>query len=114
MSLVFFFKQKTAYEMRISDWSSAVCSSDLCPNCGTGRLALRGGRFGPFIACSNYPECKYTRKFAQPGGTENGGDNGPETLGTDPDSEIGRASCRDRVCQYVYISVVTGAYKKKK
>src|SRR3546814_9630996 len=27
---VFFFKQKTAYEMRISDWSSDVCSSDLC------------------------------------------------------------------------------------
>src|SRR3546814_16474662 len=29
MSLFFFFKQKTAYEMRISDWSSDVCSSDL-------------------------------------------------------------------------------------
>src|SRR3546814_3929293 len=28
--VVFFFKQKTAYEMRISDWSSDVCSSDLC------------------------------------------------------------------------------------
>src|SRR3546814_17699994 len=30
--LFFFFKQKTAYEMRISDWSSDVCSSDLIPN----------------------------------------------------------------------------------
>lgn len=39
-----------------------------CPSCGSGRLALRGGRFGAFVACSNYPECKYTRKFAQPGG----------------------------------------------
>src|SRR3546814_5436622 len=29
MSVFFFFKQKTAYEMRISDWSSDVCSSDL-------------------------------------------------------------------------------------
>src|SRR3546814_10242187 len=29
--LIFCFKQKTAYEMRISDWSSDVCSSDLCP-----------------------------------------------------------------------------------
>src|SRR3546814_9446029 len=29
--VLFFFKQKTAYEMRISDWSSDVCSSDLCP-----------------------------------------------------------------------------------
>jgi DNA topoisomerase-1 len=56
----------------------------LCPNCGEGRLALRGGRFGAFIACSNYPECKYTRRFAQQGGEEQGGDTGPEVLGTDP------------------------------
>src|SRR3546814_21120368 len=32
VSVIFFFKQKTAYEMRISDWSSDVCSSDLFPN----------------------------------------------------------------------------------
>src|SRR3546814_7268339 len=31
---IFFFKQKTAYEMRISDWSSDVCSSDLPMSCG--------------------------------------------------------------------------------
>src|SRR3546814_7384987 len=31
MYIIFFFKQKTAYEMRISDWSSDVCSSDLTP-----------------------------------------------------------------------------------
>src|SRR3546814_14230625 len=30
-SIIFFFKQRTAYEMRISDWSSDVCSSDLLP-----------------------------------------------------------------------------------
>ncbi len=54
----------------------------LCPKCGEGRLALRGGRFGAFIACSNYPECKYTRKFAQPGGTQDSGEEGE--LGTDP------------------------------
>ncbi|URW74942.1 type I DNA topoisomerase [Sphingomonas donggukensis] len=54
-----------------------------CPNCGDGRLALRGGRFGAFVACSNYPECKYTRRFAQGGGAA-GEDSGPETLGTDP------------------------------
>src|SRR3546814_4952201 len=38
----FFFKQKTAYEMRISDWSSDVCSSDLVAR-GAARLALHGG-----------------------------------------------------------------------
>src|SRR5690242_6759201 len=59
----------------------------LCPNCGTGRLALRGGKFGAFVACSNYPECKYTRAFAQPGGL-GAEDSGPETLGTDPDSGL--------------------------
>src|SRR3546814_2463621 len=35
----FFFKQKTAYEMRISDWSSDVCSSDLMPRAGCGYAA---------------------------------------------------------------------------
>ena len=59
----------------------------LCPNCGNGRLALRGGRFGAFVACSNYPECKYTRRFAQPGG-EDGADSGPETLGVDPETNL--------------------------
>src|SRR3546814_6209719 len=38
---VFFFKQKTAYEMRISDWSSDVCSSDLRRACATGRRCAR-------------------------------------------------------------------------
>ena len=42
----------------------------LCPNCGSGRLALRGGKFGAFVACSNYPECKYTRRFGQPAAVE--------------------------------------------
>ncbi|QJU57776.1 type I DNA topoisomerase [Sphingomonas sp. AP4-R1] len=55
----------------------------LCPNCGNGRLALRGGRFGAFVACSNYPECKYTRRFAQ-GGSEESADTGPVELGRDP------------------------------
>src|SRR3546814_7487792 len=41
--LVFFFKQKTAYEMRISDWSSDVCSSDLLDTC-------------PQAALANYPD----------------------------------------------------------
>lgn len=59
----------------------------LCPKCGEGRLALRGGKFGAFVACSNYPDCKYTRKFAQPGG-ENGEDTGPEVLGVHPETEL--------------------------
>lgn len=56
-----------------------------CPKCGDGRLALRGGRYGAFVACSNYPECKFTRRFAQPDGE--GGDGGDDTvMGTDPET----------------------------
>jgi len=67
----------------------------LCPNCGEGRLSLRGGRFGAFVACSNYPECKYTRRFAQAGGAS-GEDTGPEVLGQDPETgaDISRRSGR--------------------
>src|SRR3546814_8870105 len=47
-STFFFFKQKTAYEMRISDWSSDVCSSDLLLSCAAGAArrgdGLQGGR----------------------------------------------------------------------
>ena len=66
-----------------------------CPMCGDGQLALRGGRFGAFIACSNYPDCKYTRKFGQPGGKD-GEDTGPEVLGQHPETgqDITRKSGR--------------------
>ncbi|GLT01163.1 DNA topoisomerase 1 [Sphingobium jiangsuense] len=56
-----------------------------CPMCADGRLSLRGGRFGAFIACSNYPDCKFTRKFGQPGGAGET-DSGPEILGQDPET----------------------------
>ncbi|MBU3079078.1 type I DNA topoisomerase [Sphingomonas quercus] len=67
----------------------------LCPSCGVGRLSLRGGRFGAFIACSNYPECKFTRRFAQAGEAAND-DTGPVVLGTDPETgqEVSQRSGR--------------------
>ena len=68
----------------------------ICPKCGSGKLALRGGRFGAFVACSNYPECKFTRKFAQPGGADGMTSDGPEVLGNHPETgqEISRKSGR--------------------
>jgi len=57
----------------------------LCPACGEGRLALRGGRFGAFVACSNYPDCKFTRRFGQ-GGEEAAAGDGPEVLGAHPET----------------------------
>ncbi|WP_341207111.1 type I DNA topoisomerase [uncultured Sphingomonas sp.] len=59
----------------------------LCPACHAGQLALRGGKFGAFIACSNYPDCKFTRRFAQ-GGDAAAEDAGPETLGQDPETGL--------------------------
>src|SRR4051794_2180116 len=51
----------------------------VCPQCGNGRLSLRGGKFGAFVACSNYPECKYTQKFGQ--GGDQAQSDGPTELG---------------------------------
>ena len=67
-----------------------------CPACADGRLALRGGRFGAFVACSNYPECKYTRRFAQAGAEDQDADAGPLALGQDPETgeEVTRRSGR--------------------
>ncbi len=68
----------------------------LCPKCQEGRLSLRGGRYGAFIACSNYPECKFTRKFAQPGADGGDAGDGDGVLGTDPQTgeEITRKAGR--------------------
>jgi DNA topoisomerase-1 len=53
-----------------------------CPGCGEGRLSLKLGRFGAFIGCSNYPECRYTRQLGQ--SAEEAETNGPRVLGNDP------------------------------
>ena len=62
----------------------------LCPVCNKGRLGLKLGKFGGFIGCSNYPECRYTRKLGFEGDDENGdsGDAGPRLLGNDPVSGL--------------------------
>ena len=55
----------------------------LCPTCGTGRLSLKTGKYGAFVGCSNYPECRFTRPIAQENGEE-GGEGGDRELGVDP------------------------------
>jgi len=55
-----------------------------CPSCETGRLNLKLGRFGAFVGCTNYPECKFTRQIgAKPGD----GDAGPVEIGLYPGTE---------------------------
>ena len=55
----------------------------LCPTCGNGRLSLKTGKFGAFVGCSNYPECRHTRPLAQ-SDAEDGGESGDRELGIDP------------------------------
>src|SRR3546814_4696905 len=105
--MFFFFKQKTAYELRISDWSSDVCSSDLNRN-----------HHAIFLACTiplaaallrdefmRKRERALVRAWLAMAGillvilTILIGSRGGLV-------EIGRASCRERVCQYGYISGV--------
>ena len=60
-----------------------------CPTCGTGALSLKLGKFGAFIGCSNYPECRHTMQLsdAATGGAESA-IAGDGNLGTDPDSGL--------------------------
>src|SRR3546814_2692748 len=83
--VVFFFvKQKTAYEMRISDWSSDVCSSDLL-------------EWDP-AELSRAIGCVFENPFTQISGIK---DTVFEEIAFGLENKIGRASCRERVCQYV-------------
>src|SRR3546814_9412000 len=82
----FFFKQKTAYEMRISDWSSDVCSSDL------GVLEALAISLDIFRG-------RYRKSFEHPSPIP--ANQVQEYKFRLPTVKIGRASCRERVCQYV-------------
>src|SRR3546814_5183283 len=94
---VFFFKQKTAYEMRISDWSSDVCSSDLA------RYILE--RASARETTARVAVGALCKEFLRPFGVEilsHVVSVGSERLDRPAAwHEIGRASCRERVCQYV-------------
>src|SRR3546814_8567710 len=106
----FFFKQKTAYEMRISDWSSDVCSSDL----------LKPWQYDVLVTENMFGDILSDLIAAMVGGMgmAPSGDIGDHyglfqpAHGSAPDiagkgianptaMKIGRASCRERVCQYV-------------
>ncbi|MBO9587977.1 type I DNA topoisomerase [Devosia sp.] len=58
-----------------------------CPTCGTGTLSLKLGKFGAFIGCSNYPECKHTMQLSDAAsGQSSEAAQGDGVLGTDPES----------------------------
>ena len=57
----------------------------ICPKCNEGELSLKTGKFGAFVGCTRYPECRFTRPFAQAEGRE--GDIERE-LGIDPETGL--------------------------
>src|SRR3546814_4905716 len=115
--VVFFFKQKTAYEMRISDWSSDVCSSDLGLTQGCFEAIAANGTdeqkntYLPKLAtgewsgtmCMTEPQAgsdlAAVKTKAHPQDDGSFLLEGSKIFITS--GEIGRASCRERVCQYV-------------
>jgi DNA topoisomerase-1 len=59
----------------------------LCPACNAGQLSLKVGKFGAFIGCSNYPECRYTRTLSPPTGDAAADARpGVKVLGVNPDT----------------------------
>src|SRR3546814_3978565 len=110
---VFFFKQKTAYEMRISDWSSDVCSSDLWQDRdGNDRyttevvIAGMGGNLTMLDGAPGGGGSRGGSDWNQGGGSSGGWDQGGASGGSSGgggwnQGEIGREPCRARVCQAV-------------
>src|SRR3546814_1590349 len=92
----FFFKQKTAYEMRISDWSSDVCSSDLQPRLDDIDLGELDRRVLEIARKPGRASGHAAKQAEQHDGSKNS-----YCVCLAKHSEIGRASCRERVCQYV-------------
>src|SRR3546814_8737369 len=104
MWFFFFFKQKTAYEMRISDWSSDVCSSDLGRRHGAALLVpdprlLAAHRRARLLA--DHPDDPVGADqpvLRDPLALAGRGRRRADRRGA---AEIGRASCRERGGQYV-------------
>src|SRR3546814_16266811 len=92
--------------MRISDWSSDVCSSDLANGSSTGDCT-RPTRHRAATAGQSAGTARLRAKAARPHAGRTPGADGLRRR------EIGRASCRERVCKYVSISVVAVLLKKK-
>ncbi|MGH6931606.1 MAG: type I DNA topoisomerase [Dongiaceae bacterium] len=86
----------------------------LCPACRAGRLGLRLGRFGAFIGCSGYPDCKYTRRLGiENGANGNGEHGGPKELGQDPASGLAVSLRRGPYGAYVQLGEGNGETNTK-
>jgi len=86
-----------------------------CPNCGEGRLSLKVGKFGAFIGCSNYPECRFTRQFSDSqGGAPEASTPDGKVLGTDPETGLAVTLRTGRFGPYVQLGDAEGDDKPKR
>jgi DNA topoisomerase-1 len=83
-----------------------------CPNCETGRLSLKLGKFGGFIGCTTYPECRYTRQLSvSADGAPNGG---MKKLGEDQDTGLEVTLRSGRFGPYVQLGEAVNGTKPKR
>src|SRR3546814_3848091 len=100
--IVLFVKQRTAYEMRISDWSSDVCSSDLT-DAEEGRAAV-DRVIARLTGLGLLDDARYARERVRSllaRGNSAAMIRARLSAKAVPSGQIGRATCRERVCQYV-------------
>jgi len=83
-----------------------------CPNCENGRLTLKLSRFGAFIGCSNYPECRYIRSLSS--SADGSGDIGTKKLGVDPESGLEVTLRSGRFGPYVQLGEGSEGQKPKR
>jgi DNA topoisomerase-1 len=83
-----------------------------CPSCGEGQLSLKVGKFGAFVGCSNYPECRYTRQLADTGDKAALADG--KVLGTDPETGLDVSVRTGRFGPYVQLGEADGGEKPKR
>jgi DNA topoisomerase-1 len=85
----------------------------LCPVCGAGRLSIKLGKFGAFIGCSDYPNCRYTRPFGLDGET-NDIASADTSLGTDPQSGLAISLKKGPYGHYLQLGSDDGEAKPKR
>jgi DNA topoisomerase I len=83
-----------------------------CPTCGNGRLTLKLSRFGAFIGCANYPECRYTRPLTVP--ADGSGEIGTRKLGEDPETGLDVTLRSGRFGPYVQLGEAVDKEKPKR
>jgi DNA topoisomerase I len=83
-----------------------------CPTCSKGRLTLKLSKYGAFIGCSNYPECRYTRPLTMP--ADGAADIGTKKLGEDPKTGLEVTLRSGRFGPYVQLGEAVDGEKPKR